>query len=263
MSLLDVNGLDVDYGPHRAVRDLSFQLEPDETLALVGESGCGKSTTGLALLGLLPAAAKVRARRLRFAGRDLLSLDERGRRALRGGGIGLVFQDALSALNPIMRVGEQVAEAVRLHHRCSRAQAAERALALLRQLRIPEPQRRMREYPHQLSGGMRQSIVIAIALAGEPALLIADEPTTALDVTIQAQILALLRELQRELGMALLLITHDLGVVAEMADRVLVMREGQAVEARPAGELFAAPAHPYTRLLLASRPGHVTMERAA
>ncbi len=263
MSLLDVDGLEVDYGSHRAVRGLSFQLGPNETLALVGESGCGKSTTGLALLGLLPVSAQVRARRLRFAGQDLLNLDERGRRALRGGGIGLVFQDALSALNPIMRVGEQVAEAVRLHHACSRAQAAERALALLRQLRIPEPERRMREYPHQLSGGMRQRIVIAIALAGEPALLIADEPTTALDVTIQAQILALLRELQRELRMALLLITHDLGVVAEMADRVLVMRQGQAVEARAAGELFAAPAHPYTRLLLASRPGHVTMERAA
>ncbi|SOE49843.1 ATP-binding cassette domain-containing protein [Orrella dioscoreae] len=238
-----------------AVDGLSFEIHRGETLALVGESGCGKSTTGLALLRLLPASARIRARRLDFEGRGLLTLDERALRSVRGGGIGMVFQDALSALNPIMRVGDQVAEAVRLHRRCSAREARDEALALLERVRIPEAARRMREYPQRLSGGMRQRIVIAMALAGRPSLLVADEPTTALDVTIQAQILTLLRSLQRELDMGLLLITHDLGVVAEMADRVAVMRDGVCVESRPAAALYADPQHPYTRALLASRPG--------
>ncbi|VFR79721.1 Oligopeptide transport ATP-binding protein OppD (TC 3.A.1.5.1) [plant metagenome] len=259
--LLRVEDLRIAYQGSRgrpdavAVDGLSFEIHRGETLALVGESGCGKSTTGLALLRLLPASARISARRLDFAGRGLLTLDERALQSVRGGGIGMVFQDALSALNPIMRVGDQVAEAVRLHRRCSAREARDEALALLERVRIPEAARRMREYPQRLSGGMRQRIVIAIALAGRPSLLVADEPTTALDVTIQAQILTLLRSLQRELDMGLLLITHDLGVVAEMADRVAVMRDGVCVESRPAAALYADPQHPYTRALLASRPG--------
>ncbi|MBD1551268.1 ATP-binding cassette domain-containing protein [Pseudomonas typographi] len=256
MSVLSVEGLCVRYAGQQnpAVDDLSFSVEAGQTLALVGESGSGKSTTGFAILGLLPAQAQVRARQLAFAGQNLLGLSENALCAVRGGGIGMVFQDALSALNPLMTVGEQIAEAVRLHHPVSRAEARARALALLKRVRIAEAQRRLDEYPHRLSGGMRQRVVIAMALAGEPRMLIADEPTTALDVTIQAQILRLLADLQAEAGLALLLITHDLGVVAEMADRVLVMRHGRCLEQRDVLDLFNAPQHPYTRQLLAACP---------
>ncbi|MFF7710954.1 ATP-binding cassette domain-containing protein [Pseudomonas sp. NPDC007930] len=256
MNLLDVEGLHVRYAGQAedAVEGVSFSLAAGETLALVGESGSGKSTTGFAVLGLLPAQAHVRASRLDFAGQALLGASEARLREVRGGGIGMVFQDALSALNPLLSIGEQVAEAVRLHLPVSRAEARQRALGLLRQVRIAEAERRYDDYPHRLSGGMRQRVVIAMALAGEPQMLIADEPTTALDVTIQAQVLRLLADLQAERGLALLLITHDLGVVAEMADRVLVMRHGRALEQREVQALFSAPQHPYTRQLLAACP---------
>ncbi len=258
--LLQVEGLRVTYRASGgepaapAVKDLSFELAAGETLALVGESGSGKTTTGYALLGLLPAAAAVEARRLAFEGADLLRADERRLQQIRGGRIGMIFQDALSALNPLMTVGDQIAEAVRIHRRVNRRTARQQALALLKKVRIPQAESRLDDYPHRLSGGMRQRVVIAMALAGNPSLLIADEPTTALDVTIQAQIVGLLLALQQELGMAILLITHDLGVVAEMADRVAVLRYGECLEHQDAAALYRAPRHPYTRQLLAARP---------
>ncbi|WP_250468084.1 ABC transporter ATP-binding protein [Caballeronia sp. GAFFF2] len=240
-----------------AVDGLSLHVAPGETLALVGESGCGKSTTALALMGLLSGPdAKVTSRRLHFDGADLTTLGERGWRALRGGGIGMIFQDPLSALNPVRTVGRQIEEAIALH-RGLRGRAARRdALELLRLVGIPEPARRIDDYPHRLSGGMRQRVLIAMALAGEPRLLIADEPTTALDVTIQAQILALLASLQRQTGMALLLITHDLGIVGQLAHRVAVMYAGRKIEERSVDALFDAPLHPYTQRLLRARPPH-------
>ncbi|WP_201747142.1 ABC transporter ATP-binding protein [Glaciimonas sp. PCH181] len=260
MSLLQVTDLNVRFTDEHGVagapvvRDLSFSLAAGETLALVGESGSGKSTTGFAILGLLPVQAEVSATCLRIGDIDLLHADEKRMQAVRGGHIGMVFQDALSALHPLMTIGDQVAEAVRLHQQVSKAEARAKALILLKRVRIPEAERRMAEYPHRLSGGMRQRVVIAIALAGQPDILIADEPTTALDMTVQAQILALLRDLQDETGMAILLITHDLSVVAEMADRVMVMRHGECIEAQSAIALFNHPQHFYTRQLMASRP---------
>jgi peptide/nickel transport system ATP-binding protein len=255
--LLDVRGLTVRFasagGPLTAVRDLSFQVQAGETLAIIGESGCGKSVTGLSLLRLLPPEAQIGGS-IRLEGQDLLRLDGRDMRALRGGRIAMVFQDPMAALNPVMTIGEQMIEAIRAQAPLSRAAARKRAVELLDLVRMPEPASRMSDYPHRFSGGMRQRVVIAMALAGQPALLVADEPTTALDVTIQAQILKLLTGLQRELGMALILITHDLGVVAETADRVLVMYAGRKVEERSFGELFADPLHPYTRGLIAARP---------
>lgn len=257
MALLEVENLTITYaGTHAepAVKQLSFSLNAGETLALVGESGSGKTTTGYALLGLLPAEASVAADRLQFEGQDLRQLKETQLRAFRGGRIGMIFQDALSALNPLMRVGDQIAEAVRLHNPIGRKAAKARALSLLQKVRIPMADQRYHSYPHQLSGGMRQRVVIAMALAGNPALLIADEPTTALDVTIQAQIIRLLAALQQETGTAMLLITHDLGVVAELADRVAVLRDGVCLEQQPAQQLYRQPHHPYTRQLLAARP---------
>ena len=255
--VLDVRGLTVRFasanGPLNAVSDLSFQVQAGETLAIIGESGCGKSVTGLALLRLLPPEAQIGGS-IRLGGQDLLRLDPRRMRAVRGGRIAMVFQDPMAALNPVMTIGEQMIEAIRAHASFSRAAARKRAVELLDLVRMPEPALRMADYPHRFSGGMRQRVVIAIALAGQPALLVADEPTTALDVTIQAQILKLLTGLQRELGMALILITHDLGVVAETADRVLVMYAGRKVEERSFGDLFAGPLHPYTRGLIAARP---------
>ncbi len=248
--------LDTPGGLLRAVDDVSFDIASGETLALLGESGCGKSMTALSLMGLAPRpATRVLDGHVALAGQDLLALSERELRGLRGKRIGMVFQEPMSALNPVLTVGQQIGEALAAHLNLRGKAIRERGLALLAEVGMPEPARRWDAYPHQLSGGLKQRVVIAIALAGEPDLLIADEPTTALDVTIQAQILALLARLQRERGMALLLITHDLAVVNEVADRVAVMYAGHIVELADRDTLFTAPRHPYTRKLFASLPG--------
>jgi len=236
------------------VRDLSFCVNRGETLAIVGESGCGKSITALSLLGLVPPPGRVDGDAVRLEGRNLLGLAEAELRLLRGARIAMIFQEPMTALNPVLSVGEQIMEAILEHEQVGPAAARTRALALLDRVRIPDAGRRFSDYPHRLSGGMRQRVMIAMALALSPAVLVADEPTTALDVTIQAQILQLIDELKRENGTAVLLITHDLGVVAEYADRVLVMYAGRQVEARVTAELFARPLHPYTRGLIAARP---------
>ena len=259
--LLDVENLNIAFDtgrglePASAVSGLSLSIRPGETLALVGESGCGKSTTALALMGLLDSErTRVSATRMQFAGTDLLDLPEPSWRQLRGGRIGMIFQDPMASLNPVRTVGQQIGEALKLHQGLARRAAYGETLALLRQVGIPEPARRMDDYPHRLSGGMRQRVLIAMALAGRPQLLIADEPTTALDVTIQAQILALLATLQQQTGMALLLITHNLGIVGQIAHRVAVMYAGRKIEERQVAQLFDDPRHPYTRRLLAARP---------
>jgi peptide/nickel transport system ATP-binding protein len=256
--LLEIEGLKVYYpggeAPVRAVDGVSYRVERGETYALVGESGCGKSATALSILRLVEPAEIV-AGRLIFEGRDLLTLTEKEMRSVRGSRIGLVFQEAAAALNPVMRIGSQVTEALRVHNKIGRRQAKEEAVRLLRLVALPDPERQARAYPHELSGGMKQRVMLAIALSCSPSLLIADEPTTALDVTIQAQILALLRRLRQELELTVLLITHDLGVVAENADRVGVMYAGRLVEEAPVKELFSDPKHPYTRGLLRSMPG--------
>ena len=242
-------------GVVRAVDGVSFEVRAGETLALVGESGSGKSVTALSILRLVPEPpGKIVSGRLRFQGRDLLALAPDGMRRVRGKEISMIFQEPMTSLNPVFSCGEQIAEALRLHERASRREARARTVELLRLVGIPAPEQRAGEYPHQLSGGMRQRVMIAMALACGPALLIADEPTTALDVTIQAQILDLLGRLQEELGMAVLLITHDLGVVAENASRVAVMYAGQIVEYGDAGAILRRPRHPYTAGLLASLP---------
>ena len=250
--LLDVRGLSVAFGATRAVDDIAFQLHAGEVLGLVGESGCGKSTTALALMRLL-AGARVSGSAM-LDGDDLLAMDETAMRRLRGRKIGMIFQDPGTALHPLIRVGEQVAEAIFAHERMSAAAARGRALDLFRKVGISAPEQRLRAYPHELSGGMCQRVVIAQAIACGPRLLLADEPTTALDVTVQAQILELLRAISRESGAAMLLITHDLGVVAGQADRVAVMYAGRIVEQAPTERLFAQPAHPYAQGLLASVP---------
>jgi peptide/nickel transport system ATP-binding protein len=238
-----------------AVNDVSFSLAAGETLALVGESGCGKSLTALSILRLVDPPGRIVSGAIRFEGRDLLSIGEREMRAVRGAAIGLVLQEPMTALNPVFTVGRQIAEALEVHGLARGRAARARAIELLEAVRVPEPARRADEYPHQLSGGLRQRALIAAALACRPRLLIADEPTTALDVTIQAQILDLLRDLRRDLDLALLLITHDLGVVAHQADRVVVMYAGRIVEQAPVRTLFREPLHPYTRGLLRSMPG--------
>ncbi len=250
--LLDVRGLAVAFGGARAVDDISFQLNAGEVLGLVGESGCGKSTTALALVRLL-AGARVSGSAV-FDGDDVLALDEPAMRRLRGQKIGMIFQDPGTALHPLIRVGEQVAEAILAHERISARAARARALELFRKVGISAPEQRLRAYPHELSGGQCQRVVIAQAVACGPKLLLADEPTTALDVTVQAQILELLRDISRESGTAMLLITHDLGVVAGQADRVAVMYAGRIVEQAATTTLFARPAHPYTQGLLSSVP---------
>jgi len=247
--LLEVEDLQVSFGAHRAVCGVSFSVAPGETLALVGESGCGKSTTALSLLRLLPADARVSGR-IRFGGRELQSLNETALRGVRGNEISMIFQEPMTSLNPVLSIGEQVTEVLRRHQGLNRWTARARAIQLLDRVRIPEPQRRIDDFPHQLSGGQRQRVMIAIAMACQPRLLIADEPTTALDVTVQAQILELLRELGREFSTSLLLITHDLGVVGQWADRVAVMVGGEIVESAPTGQIFSAPRHDYTRGLL-------------
>ena len=238
-----------------AVIDVTFHVDAGETLCLVGESGSGKSVTALSLIRLVQRPGRISSGSIRLNGRELMALGEREMERVRGAEIGFVFQEPMTALNPVFTIGSQIEETLRIHGRATRATVRGRAIELLDSVSVPEPQRRIDEYPHQLSGGLRQRALIALALACQPKLLVADEPTTALDVTIQAQILELLRDLQQRLGLGLLLITHDLGVVAEMADRVAVMYAGRVVEASPVRPLFAEPKHPYTRGLLASMPG--------
>ena len=254
MSLLEIRDLRVAFGAAIPVDGVGLTLEAGRTLGLVGESGCGKTLTALSILRLVPAPGRIAGGSIRFDGGELVDLDEPAMRALRGRAIGMVFQEPMTALNPVLTVGAQVAEAVTLHERVGRAAARARAVEMLRLVEIPDAEPRADAYPHQLSGGMRQRVMLAVALACRPALLIADEPTTALDVTIQAQILDLLGSLQRQLGMAILLVTHDLGVVAERADAVAIMYAGRVVESGPAAVVLGAPQHPYTRGLLASLP---------
>ena len=257
--LLSVENLHVHFvtsrGVVRAVEGVNWRVNPGEMVALVGESGCGKSVSALSVMRLLarPAGRIVHGRIL-FEGRNLLELDDESMRQVRGRDISMIFQEPMTSLNPVLTIGRQIAETVRLHQGSSRAQALARAVEMLRVVQIPEPERRVHEYPHQLSGGMRQRVMIAMALACDPEVLIADEPTTALDVTIQAQILELIRGLQARFGMGVVMITHDLGVVAESCDRVVVMYAGRKVEEADVVELFERPLHPYTRALMASMP---------
>jgi peptide/nickel transport system ATP-binding protein len=248
-------------GEVRAVDGISFGVEAGRTLGLVGESGCGKTMTALSILRLIPPAGRVVRGQIVFEGHDLLALRDAEMRRIRGDAIAMIFQEPMSSLNPVFTVGNQIAEAVRLHQGLSRRAAHEKAIDMLRLVEIPEPEHRVNDYPHQLSGGMRQRVMIAIALSCHPRLLIADEPTTALDVTIQAQILDLLAGLQQRFGMALILVTHDLGIVAERADEVAIMYAGRIVERAPVAAIFARPLHPYTRGLLRSIP-KVGVEKA-
>ena len=257
--LLAVEGLqtyfDLRLGVVKAVDGVSFSLAPNETLAIVGESGCGKSITALSLMRLVPdPPGRIAGGSVKLDGVDLLKLDEEAMRGVRGKDIAMIFQEPMTSLNPVLTIGSQIAEVVLLHENVGRQQAWDKAIEMLRITRIPEPEQRAKEYPHQLSGGMRQRAMIAMALACNPKVLIADEPTTALDVTIQAQILDLIIDLQHKLGTAVILITHDLGVVAEVAQRVIVMYAGRKVEEAPVEELFARPQHPYTHGLMASIP---------
>ncbi|MGO4740356.1 ABC transporter ATP-binding protein [Bosea sp. 2KB_26] len=242
-------------GVVRAVDDVSYSVRAGEMLGVVGESGCGKSITALSVIGLVPKpAGKIVGGHIRLLGRDLVSLDEAQMRQVRGNDIAMIFQEPMTALNPVLKVGYQIAETLVLHRRIGWKKAWERALEMLRLVQIPDPARRAEQYPHELSGGMRQRVMIAVALACDPKLLIADEPTTALDVTVQAQILALLRDLRDRLGTAVVLITHDLGVVAQTCDRVVVMYAGRKVEEADVRDLFRDPQHPYTRGLMGSMP---------
>jgi len=258
MALLEIEDLAVSFataqGLLRAVDGMSFSVEPGEVLGIVGESGSGKSVSMLALMGLVADPGIVAARRMRFDGHDLLTMGARERRRITGKDMAMIFQEPMTSLNPCFTVGYQIIEAIEAHAGASRRERRLRAIELLEQVGIPAPESRIDAYPHQLSGGMNQRVMIAMALAGDPRLLLADEPTTALDVTVQAQILDLLLTLQRERGMALVLITHDMGVIAETAQRVMVMYAGQIVEEQPADGLFAAPRHPYTAALLDALP---------
>jgi peptide/nickel transport system ATP-binding protein len=258
MPLLEVNDLRTtfagDEGEIAAVDGVSFEVEAGRTLAIVGESGCGKSVTALSIMGLVPQPARQVRGSIRFEGRELVGMSTRELQDLRGNRMAMVFQEPMSSLNPAFTIGDQIVEVLLRHRQMTRAQAAARAIEMLDKVRIPAPQQRFHEYPHKLSGGMRQRAMIAMALACEPRLLIADEPTTALDVTIQAQILDLMQRLQQETGTAIVLITHDLGVVAEAADAVVVMYAGRVVEQAPVEALFARPQHPYTVGLLGSIP---------
>ena len=252
MPLLDLQSVSIDFGSKPAVRELSFSIAPGESVGLVGESGSGKSATALAIMRLLPPQASTRGRIL-FQGDDLLTASDAAIRSIRGRHIAMIFQEPMTALNPVMRVGDQVAEAV-VAHGGRKQDALKRSVEALRDVGIPEPERRAHSYPHQLSGGMRQRVMIAMAIVNRPQLLIADEPTTALDVTIQAQILELLADLRRRFNLAMLFISHDLAVVSQVTDRVAVMYAGSLVEVGSARDIFTAPAHPYTRGLLASVP---------
>jgi peptide/nickel transport system ATP-binding protein len=258
MALLEVEKLQTHFatpdGVVRAVEGVSFHVNAGETLAIVGESGCGKSVTSMSILRLIQEPPGKVSGRITFNGHDLLALSEAEMRDIRGNQISMIFQEPMTSLNPVLTVGRQIGETLRLHQGLSARDAEKKAIEMLTLVGIPAPARRVREYPHQLSGGMRQRVMIAMALACNPKLLIADEPTTALDVTIQAQILDLMRDLKRRVGAAIMLITHDLGVVAEMAERVVVMYAGRKVEEASVTEIFARPLHPYTRGLLGSVP---------
>jgi len=248
-------------GAVHAVDNVSFSVNKGEALALVGESGCGKSVTAMSIMRLVAPPGRITGGAVRFKGKDLASLSEREMRKVRGNDIAMVFQEPMTSLNPVFRIGAQVAEAIRIHKKVSKREAWKMAGDMLNLVSIPDPIKRLQDYPHQLSGGMRQRVMIAMALSCDPELLIADEPTTALDVTIQAQIMELLANLQQKLGLAILLITHDLGVVAEFCERVVVMYTGRVVEEATVRDLFANPAHPYTRGLLASLPSVSTGDR--
>ncbi len=258
MALLEVENLQTHFatpdGVVRAVDGLSFHVDAGETLAIVGESGCGKSVTSMSVLRLIAEPPGKIAGQIRFLGKNLLDLSEPEMRQIRGNAISMIFQEPMTSLNPVLTVGKQIGETVQLHQGMNARDAEAKAVEMLTLVGIPAPARRVREYPHQLSGGMRQRVMIAMALACNPKLLIADEPTTALDVTIQAQILDLMRDLKTRLGSAIMLITHDLGVVAEMAERVVVMYAGRKVEEAPVREIFARPLHPYTRGLIGAVP---------
>ncbi|CAG0994006.1 Dipeptide transport ATP-binding protein DppD [Burkholderiales bacterium] len=263
MPLLEIEDLHVDFpsqgrGVLRAVEGVSLALDEGDVLGIVGESGSGKSVTMLALMGLVAAPGRVRAKRLAFAGRDLLRASDKERRSIVGRDVAMIFQEPTTSLNPCFTIGFQLTETLRLHLGMDAGAARHRAVELLEQVGIPAAASRLRDFPHQMSGGMNQRVMIAMAIACNPRLLIADEPTTALDVTIQAQILDLLRDLQRSRGMALVLVTHNMGVVADMARRVAVMYAGQVMEERAADELFNAPQHPYTAALLAAMPERST-----
>ncbi|XOV90772.1 MAG: ABC transporter ATP-binding protein [Pseudomonadota bacterium] len=265
--LLEVTNLvtefDTDEGRVRAVDDVSFQVLPGETLGIVGESGCGKSVTALSIMRLLPQPmGQIVSGHVRLKGRDLVTLPIQEMEKVRGNDIGMVFQEPMTALNPVHTIGRQITEVINLHRKVTSAEAVRDAIEILDRVGIPSPDVRMGEYPHQLSGGMRQRVVIAMALACKPALLIADEPTTALDVTIQAQILELIKELQRDMGMSVMLITHDLGVIAETCDHVVVMYAGKVAETGSVFQLFDTPRHPYTRGLLASIPRLDTVSKS-
>jgi peptide/nickel transport system ATP-binding protein len=256
--VLAVKNLNVEFasrsGPVRILRDLSFAVAPGETVALVGESGCGKSMTALAIIGLPPPKVRIVSGSITLGGRELVGADARALESVRGDRISMIFQDPMTALNPVFPVGEQIAEVLRAHRGLTRREALARALDALKAVEIPDAEQRLRQYPHELSGGMRQRVMIAMAIACEPMLLIADEPTTALDVTVQAQVFDLLRDLRHRTGMSLILITHDMGAVAELADRAVVMYAGRAVESAPVNGLVEAPRHPYTRGLIGCIP---------
>ncbi len=254
MALLTLKNLSVTFGQFKAVDNISYQVEEGEILGIVGESGSGKSVSSLSVMGLIDYPGKVKADQLTFNGQDLLSMSEKKRRQLTGSDIAMIFQDPMTSLNPCFTVGYQIVEALKTHQGGSKRELKNRAIELLTLVGIPAPESRLNSYPHQLSGGMSQRVMIAMAIACNPRLLIADEPTTALDVTIQAQIIDLLIELQRREKMGLVLITHDLALVAEVAHRVIVMYAGQVVESGPASEVFSQPKHPYTQALLASLP---------
>jgi len=261
--LLEIEDLHTHFdtlqGEVRSVNGVSLRVEAGQTVGVVGESGCGKSVTALSVMRLVPTPpGRFAAGAIRYRGTDLLQLSEPEMRKIRGNRISMIFQEPMTSLNPVLTVGRQIAETVMLHQQVGSREAMERATEMLRLVQIPEPQRRVNEYPHELSGGMRQRVMIALALACHPELLIADEPTTALDVTIQAQIIDLLRDLQRELGMGIVMITHDLGVVAECCDKVVVMYAGRKVEEASVYDLFDRPLHPYTRALMASMPSMST-----
>ncbi len=258
MALLEIEQLQTHFrtqdGVNRAVDGISFHVNEGETLAVVGESGCGKSVTAMSILRLVPEPPAKIAGSIRFQGKDLLKFSEREMRSIRGNEISMIFQEPMTSLNPVLTIGRQLGETLRLHEGLDRKAAETRAVEMLALVGIPEPRWRLREYPHQLSGGMRQRVMIAMALACNPKLLIADEPTTALDVTIQAQILDLMRDLKHRVGAAIILITHDLGIVAEVAERVMVMYAGRKLEEAPVAKLFRTPRHPYTRGLLGAVP---------
>ncbi|MEZ2148160.1 ABC transporter ATP-binding protein [Bradyrhizobium sp. DN5] len=256
--LLDVDNLNIDIatanGALPVVQDVSFCVSKGETLCIVGESGCGKSITALSLLGLLPKVAKRTAREMTFEGIDMQRISKSELRSLRGNRLSMIFQEPMTALSPLHTIGRQLSDVYRAHRKASRGQALERAIYLLEQVGIANARQRLNSYPHELSGGMRQRVVIAMALMCEPELIVADEPTTALDVTLQAELLRLLMDLQKSFGMGMIMITHDLGLVSRIADSVIVMYAGQVVEAAPAEKLFTNPSHPYTRALLGSVP---------